>query len=82
LCLHCREDGQPSPGPEEQEGEESQEECWKRGQDVFLRAYRSIRESQPDAKEEALMALEAWKDFENSQTWRWVSFAVACYATS
>jgi hypothetical protein len=43
---------------------------------VFLRGYRSIRESQPDAKEEALMALEAWKDFENSQSWRWVDLAV------
>jgi len=28
---------------------------------VYERAYRSLRETQPDAKEEAVMLLEAWK---------------------
>lgn len=31
---------------------------------VYERAFRSLRESQPDAKEEALMLLEAWRAFE------------------
>jgi hypothetical protein len=31
---------------------------------VYERAYRSLRDTQPDAKEEAVMLLEAWRDFE------------------
>jgi hypothetical protein len=31
---------------------------------VYERAYRSLRESQPGAKEEAVMLLEAWRQFE------------------
>jgi crooked neck len=31
---------------------------------VYERGYRSLREVQPDAKEEAVMLLEAWRDFE------------------
>ncbi|KAK9915014.1 hypothetical protein WJX75_003619 [Coccomyxa subellipsoidea] len=31
---------------------------------VYERAYQSLRESQPDAKEEAVMLLEAWRAFE------------------
>ena len=33
---------------------------------MYERAFRSLRESQPDAKEEAVMLLEAWRDFEGS----------------
>ena len=36
-----------------------------RARDVFQRAYRSLRESAPDDKEEAVMLLEAWKEFES-----------------
>lgn len=39
---------------------------------VYTRALRSLRETQPGAKDEAVMLLEAWRDFEASQTWRWV----------
>ena len=35
-----------------------------RARDVYQRAYRSLRESQPDDKEEAVMLLESWKEFE------------------
>jgi crooked neck len=38
-----------------------------RARDVYQRAYRSMRENQPDSKEEAVMLLEAWKAFEVSQ---------------
>ena len=31
---------------------------------VYERAYRSLREDQPDAKEEAVMLLEAWRNLE------------------
>eukprot|EP00884_Botryococcus_braunii_P014025 jgi/Botrbrau1/22623/Bobra.176_1s0051.1 len=31
---------------------------------VYERAYRNLRDTQPDAKEEAVMLLEAWRDFE------------------
>jgi hypothetical protein len=33
---------------------------------VYERAFRSMREQQPDAKEEAVMLLEAWRAFEAS----------------
>ena len=33
---------------------------------VYERAFRSLRESQPDAKEEAVMLLEAWRTFEQT----------------
>jgi crooked neck len=32
---------------------------------VYERAFRGLREGQPDAKQEALMLLEAWRDFES-----------------
>jgi crooked neck len=31
---------------------------------VYERAFKNLRDSQPDAKEEALMLLEAWRTFE------------------
>ena len=31
---------------------------------VYERAFRSLRDNQPDAKEEAVMLLEAWRAFE------------------
>lgn len=36
--------------------------------EVYSRAFRSLRESQPDAKEEAVMLLEAWREFETSRS--------------
>ena len=38
----------------------------ERARDVYARAFKSIREGQPDAKEEAQMVLESWKEFEES----------------
>jgi len=42
----------------------------EKARDVYSRAFKSIRDSQPDAKEEAQMVLEVWKEFEDSQDWR------------
>jgi hypothetical protein len=40
---------------------------------LFLFLSRSIREGAPDAKEEAVMLLEAWRDFEAAGSeFRWV----------
>ena len=36
-----------------------------------LQAFRTLRDVNPNAKEEAVMLLEAWKEFEASQDWRW-----------
>lgn len=33
---------------------------------VYERGYRSLRETTPDAKEEAMMLLEAWRAFEDT----------------
>ncbi len=52
---------------------------------VYERAYRSMRETQPDAKEEALALLEAWKEFESDAKSRWGGFHVmmdTCAAAS
>jgi crooked neck len=44
-----------------------------RARAVFERGFRSIREGSPDAKEEAVMLLEAWRDFEAAGSeFRWV----------
>ena len=37
--------------------------CWL-ASSVYERAFRSLRDNQPDAKEEAVMLLEAWRAFE------------------
>ena len=36
----------------------------RRARDVYERALRSLKETQPDAKEERVMLLEAWRAFE------------------
>ena len=43
-----------------------------RARRVYERAFRGLRDSQPDAKEEAVMLLESWRAFESSCTSRWV----------
>jgi crooked neck len=44
-----------------------------RARAVYERGFRSIREGSPDAKEEAVMLLEAWRDFEAAGSeFRWV----------
>ncbi|KAJ9514841.1 hypothetical protein QJQ45_028615, partial [Haematococcus lacustris] len=60
----------PSGPSVESEGEEGAAACWQRAGDVYRQAFKALREGQPDAKEEAVMLLEAWKAFEASQTWR------------
>lgn len=47
---------------EEEEGEVAAREAAARG--VYERAYQCLRNDQPDAKEEAVMLLEAWRAFE------------------
>jgi len=44
---------------------ESDSEKLKRARSVFRRGLASIRETQPDSKDEALVLLEAWKRFES-----------------
>lgn len=61
LCAHpcCSPRQQPA-----EVGPESAPQRAVRARGVYERAYRSLRESQPDAKEEAVMLLEAWRSFE------------------
>ncbi|KAF6258280.1 TPR-like protein [Scenedesmus sp. NREL 46B-D3] len=69
----------PQPEQGEQEGEEAQPRQTPPGEGssaaergaravrargVFERGLRAVREGAPDAKEEAVMLLEAWRDFE------------------
>lgn len=53
------ENGGRAGGPEE-----APERREATARSVYERAYRNLRDSQPDAKEEAVMLLEAWRDFE------------------
>ncbi|GBF94687.1 hypothetical protein Rsub_07423 [Raphidocelis subcapitata] len=77
---YARFEAEPLPTPEPPEGEEEDEEAAAaraeeegpeaaagravRARSVYERAFRSLREGQPDAKEEAVMLLEAWREFE------------------
>lgn len=45
-------------------GPESRSSREERARGVYDRGFKAIRELQPDAKEEAVMLLEAWRDFE------------------
>ncbi len=52
-------------------GEAGPEARMSAARDVYSRAYRSLRDTQPGAREEAVMLLEGWKEFEAGQTsWR------------
>mmetsp|Transcript_35189 Transcript_35189/g.67252 ORF Transcript_35189/g.67252 Transcript_35189/m.67252 type:complete len:729 (-) Transcript_35189:192-2378(-) len=67
---------EPMPEPEEEEDEDAPAQNPDKQADeapevrlvsargVFERAYRSLKETQPDAKEERVMLLEAWRAFE------------------
>lgn len=57
------EGGPPTVRPEE-EGPAAATQRATRARSVYERAYRSLREGQAGAKEEAVMLLEAWRDFE------------------
>ncbi|DBA78970.1 hypothetical protein WJX77_006390 [Trebouxia sp. C0004] len=48
----------------EQEGPAAAADREAHTRSVYERAFRSLRENQPDAKEEAVMLLEAWRAFE------------------
>jgi len=48
-----------------------------RARAVYERGFRSIREGAPDAKEEAVMLLEAWRDFEAAGS-EFRSVRIAC----
>ena len=51
---------------------------------MYERAFRSLREDQPDAKEEAVMLLEAWRSFEQraaaaaGTSGAWLACMAAC----
>ncbi len=62
-----------------EEGPESAAERATRTRSVYERAFRSLRESQPDAKEEAVMLLEAWKEAEASFDFRCGSSCCTMY---
>ena len=49
-------------------GSESRVEREARARAVYDRAFKALRELQSDAKEEAVMLLEAWRDFEKQTT--------------
>lgn len=49
-------------------GPESRAEREARARAVYDRGFKALRELQPDAKEEAVMLLEAWRDFEKTAT--------------
>lgn len=52
----------------------------QRARAVFDRGFRAIREGAPDAKEEAVMLLEAWRDFEaKCSEFRWVDGVVGLW---
>jgi crooked neck len=48
------------------EGEEAAEARESAARSVFERALRRLRATQPDAKEEAVMLLQAWLAFEKT----------------
>ena len=61
--------GSEAPGGDanvETDPEESLASRERRARDVYERALRSLKETQPDAKEERVMLLEAWRAFEAS----------------
>lgn len=64
------ESGETLPEDEEQGTREG------RAADIYDRAFRSLRESQADSKEEAVMLLEAWRDFEISRLSRYKALTV------
>ncbi|CAD7695161.1 unnamed protein product [Ostreobium quekettii] len=49
----------------DEESAKSREECAEK---VYERAFQCLRELQPDAKEEAVLLLEAWRAFEQEST--------------
>lgn len=59
-------DAADEEGPSISRPEESPSVLADRSREVYKKAYRSLREHQPDSKEEALMLLEQWRDFESS----------------
>lgn len=68
----ARFEASPLPGADESEpssdsSEEGPSARAARARDVYQRAYSSVRESQPNDKEEAVLLLEAWKEHEESQ---------------
>lgn len=48
-----------------EDGEDASERE-ERARKVYERAFRALRDSQPDAKEEAVLLLEAWREFEKA----------------
>ena len=50
------------------EAEEAPAQREVRARSVYERAFTEMRADQPAAKEEALMLLEAWRDFEQACT--------------
>ncbi|GIM00876.1 hypothetical protein Vretimale_5770, partial [Volvox reticuliferus] len=62
-------DGEASGQPEPTEGPESAPARATRARAVYDQAFHTLRDVAPDAKEEAVMLLEAWKVFEQDQEW-------------
>lgn len=59
----------PSTSGAAQDGPESGPARAARARSVYSQAFRTLRDVNPNAKEEAVMLLEAWKEFEASQDW-------------
>jgi crooked neck len=62
LCCCCYRRRQPPSGEGSSAAEREARAIRARG--VYERGFRAVREGAPDAKEEAVMLLEAWRDFE------------------
>ena len=66
LTMICRQARADAAGRESPEEAPAQREI--RARSVYERAFTELRADQPDAKQEALMLLEAWEAFEASTT--------------
>ncbi len=63
MCRQARADAAGRESPEEAPAQRD-----IRARSVYERAFTELRADQPDAKQEALMLLEAWEAFEASTT--------------
>ena len=66
MVVLCRQLRAEAAGRESAEEAPAQREI--RARSVYERAFTELRADQPDAKQEALMLLEAWEAFEASAT--------------
>lgn len=64
LSLHARACPRLHARPSTSSDAESYAACGTRARALYERAFRTLREIMPDNKAEAVMVLEAWRDYE------------------